>query len=103
MNNLTEIVTILGGILGTAGLWKFAESRLKVMAKQKKEDIINSDTHQYRDDLKKRVTKLEELLEASGKEKDDLRAAVLKLTGEVAALRTKVEFLERENDRLKDR
>jgi predicted nuclease with TOPRIM domain len=103
MNNLTEMATILAGVLGTAGLWKFAETRLKVRAEQKKENIINSDGHQYRDDLKKRVTKLEELLEASAKEKDDLRAAVLQLTGEVAALRTKVEFLERENDRLKER
>jgi predicted RNase H-like nuclease (RuvC/YqgF family) len=101
MDNLTEIVTILGGVLGTAGLWKFAETRIKVKAEQKKEDTENSDTVQYRDDLKKRVTKLEELLEHSAKEKDELRALVLKLTEEVASLRTKVEFLEKENERLK--
>ena len=102
-NNITEIVTILAGVLGTAGLWKFAETRLKVRAEQKKEEIENSDGHQYRDDLKNRVTKLEELLEASAKEKDELRQSVLKLTAEVAALRIKGEFLEKENDRLKAR
>ena len=54
-------------------------------------------------DLKKRVAKLEDLLEESAREKDELRNSVLKLTEEVASLRTKVEFLEKENERLKMR
>ena len=103
MDNLTEIVTIIGGVLGTAGIWKFAEARLKIKAEQKKEEIENNDGVQYRDDLKKRVTKLEELLEHSAQEKDELRKQILKLTEEVASLRTKVEFLEKENERLKMR
>jgi len=101
MDNITEIVTVIVGVLGTAGIWKFAEARLKVKAEQKKEEIENNDGNQYRDDLKKRVSKLEELLEESAKEKDELRASVLKLTEEVASLRTKVEFLEKENEILK--
>jgi len=101
MDNLTEIITIVGGVLGTAGIWKFAEARLKLKAEQKKEETQNSDGVQYRDDLKKRVSKLEELLVESAKEKDELRSQVLKLTEEVASLRTKVEFLEKENERLK--
>ena len=36
MDNLTEIVTIIGGVLGTAGIWKFAEARIKVKAELKK-------------------------------------------------------------------
>jgi len=40
-------------------------------------------------------------LAESSDEKDDLRDKVLKLTEEVSALRIKVEFLERENERLK--
>ena len=101
MDNLTEIITIVGGVLGTAGIWKFAEARLKLKAERKKEETQNSDGVQYRDDLKKRVSKLEELLVESAKEKDELRSQVLKLTEEVASLRTKVEFLEKENERLK--
>lgn len=101
MDNLTEIITIVGGVLGTAGIWKFAEARLRLKAEQKKEETQNSDGVQYRDDLKKRVSKLEELLVESAKEKDELRSQVLKLTEEVASLRTKVEFLEKENERLK--
>jgi len=101
MDNITEIITIVGGILGTAGIWKFAETRIKVRAEQKKEEIENNDSHQYRDDLKKRVAKLEELLAESAKEKDELRKSLLDLTAEVSSLRTKVEFLEKENERLK--
>ncbi len=103
MDSVTEIVTIVGGVLGTAGLWKFAEARMKIRAEQKKDETVNSDGIQYRDDLKRRVTKLEELLDESSKEKDELRSLVLKLTEEVSALRTKVEFLEKENERLKNK
>jgi len=103
MDSVTEIVTIVGGVLGTAGLWKFAEARMKIKAEQKKDEDKNNDGIQYRDDLKRRVSKLEELLVESAKEKDELRQSVLKLTEEVSALRTKVEFLEKENERLKMR
>ena len=45
---------------------------------------------------------MESLLAKSADEKDELRDKVLELTGEVQALRVKVEFLEKENDRLKN-
>ena len=53
-----------------------------------------------RHDCKDRISKLEALLEASAREKDDLRNLVLKLTSEVAELRVKVEFLSTENSKL---
>ncbi len=56
---------------------------------------------EYKDDLKKRVNRLEVLLTESSVEKDDLRLCVIKLTEEVATLREKVKFLEAENERLK--
>ena len=57
---------------------------------------------QYRDDLKHRVRNLEALLSQSSEEKDQMRQQVLALTAEVHALRVKVEFLEKENERLKN-
>ena len=57
----------------------------------------------YRDDLKNRVRNLEALVAQSAQEKDELRDLVLKLTEEVSALRIKVEYLEKENDRLKNK
>jgi hypothetical protein len=76
---------------------------LRVKAEEKKNKVENSDGVQYRDDLKNRVRNLEALLAQSAQEKDDLRDLVLKLTEEVSALRIKVEYLEKENDRLKNK
>jgi peptidoglycan hydrolase CwlO-like protein len=63
------------------------------MHKERDEDFI-------RHDCKDRISKLEALLEASAREKDDLRGMVLALTKEVAALSVKVEYLTKENDKL---
>jgi hypothetical protein len=84
---LVTIVTVLGG----ASAWRFYEKR--AMHKERDEDFI-------RHDCKDRISKLEALLEASAKEKDDLRVMVLNLTKEVAALSVKVEFLTKENEDL---
>ena len=103
MDNITQIVITLATVAGSAGIWKFFEARLRVKSEEKKSQIENSDGVQYRDDLKNRVRNLEALLAASAEEKDELRNQVLALTQEVSALRVKVEFLEKENDRLKNK
>ena len=102
MDNLTQIIITVATVAGSAGIWKFFEARLKVKAEERKENIQNNDGIQYRDDLKDRVRNMESLLAKSADEKDELRNKVLELTGEVQALRVKVEFLEKENDRLKN-
>ncbi len=83
-------ITVLGG----TGAWRYYEKR--ALNKERDEDFI-------RHDCKDRITKLEALLEASSKEKDDLRNMVLTLTKEVAALTVKVEFLTKENETLNKR
>ena len=103
MDNITQIVITLATVAGSAGIWKFFEARLRVKSEEKKTERENSDGVQYRDDLKNRVRNLEQLLATSADEKDELRNQVLALTQEVSALRVKVEFLERENDRLKNK
>ena len=95
MDNITQIIITLATILGSAGIWKFFEARLKVKAEEKKTELQNNDGVQYRDDLKSRVTRLEELLEESS-------SKVLTLTAEVNQLRTEVRFLTKENERLKN-
>ncbi len=67
----------------------------------KKNEAQNDDGNLYRDDLKARVRNLETLLAQSSDEKDELRDTVLALTAQVSELRVKVEFLEKENERLK--
>ena len=102
MDNLTQIIITIATVAGSAGIWKFFEARLKVKAEERKSDLINNDGIQYRDDLKDRVRNLEALLAKSADKEDELQQVVLKLTGEVEALRVKVEFLEKENERLKN-
>ena len=103
MDNVTQIIITIATVAGSAGIWKFFEARLKVKSEEKKSKLENNDGVQYRDDLKNRVRNLEALLATSSDEKDELRNQVLALTQEVSALRVNVEFLEKENERLKNK
>ena len=84
---LITAITVLGG--STA--FRFYEKR--ALHRERDEDFI-------RHDCKDRISKLEALLEESAKEKDEMRALILKLTSEVAELRVKVEYLTAENKNL---
>jgi hypothetical protein len=86
----TVLITALT-VLGSASAWRFYEKR--AMRKERDEEFI-------RHDCKDRITKLETLLETSSKEKDEMRATILKLTESVAQLAIKVEFLQKENSEL---
>ena len=101
MDNITQIIATIAGVLTSGAIWKYLENRMKAKAQERKERIANDDAVLYRDDLKSRVKNLETLLANSADEKEDLRTQVLNLTAEVNALRVKVEFLEKENQRLK--
>ena len=91
MENIYSVLITAVTVLGGTGAWRYYEQR--AMHKEKDEDFI-------RHDCKDRISKLEALLEASAKEKDDLRTMVLTLTKEVAALSVKVEYLTKENETL---
>lgn len=102
MGDYVQIIVTIVGVLGSASIWKYLEARLKARSEDKKINIENNDGVQYRDDLKNRVRNLETLLATSSDEKEELRKQVLGLVEEVSALRIKVEFLEKENQRLKN-
>jgi hypothetical protein len=82
-------ITVLGG----ASAWRFYEKRAET--RERDEQFI-------RHDCRDRIAKLEALLEAAGKEKDEMRGLILKLTASVAELKIKVEFLSAENAKLKN-
>lgn len=94
MGDYVQVIVTLIGVLGSASIWKYMEVRLRVNKNQ-------NDTVQFRDDLKQRVKNLEAMLNESGREKDELRQQILDLTAEVYSLRVEVEYLKRENERLK--
>jgi len=103
MDSWVQIVVTIIGVLSSGAIWKYLEARLKANTESKKVELQNNDGVQYRDDLKHRVRNLETLLAQSSDDKEELRNQVLELTAEVNALRVKVEFLEKENDRLKNK
>jgi hypothetical protein len=91
MENLYSVLITAITVLGGTTAFRFYEKR--AMRKEKDDEFI-------RHDCKDRISKLEALLIAAGKEKDDLRNMILALTKEVAALTVKVEFLTKENEEL---
>jgi phage shock protein A len=91
MENMYSVIITAITVLGGTGAWRYYEKR--ALSKERDDDFI-------RHDCKDRISKLEGLLEAAAREKDDLRSMVLELTREVAALGVKVEFLTKENDKL---
>lgn len=95
MADYTQIIITLVGVIGSGAIWKYLEARLKAKNEVRKESHQENDTVQFRDDLKSRVQRLENLLEESSEK-------VLELTGEVNQLRTEVRFLTRENERLRN-
>jgi hypothetical protein len=91
-SNLWTVLLTAITVLGSTSAFRYYEKR--ALHKERDDDFI-------RHDCKDRISKLEALLEDSAREKDDLRSLILKLTSEVAELRTKVEFLSNENTKLK--
>tara|TARA_B110000858_G_scaffold183993_1_gene224817 strand:+ start:261 stop:572 length:312 start_codon:yes stop_codon:yes gene_type:complete len=100
MDNFLQIILAVIGVLGSASVWRYFEAKLKSNIEEKRFELQNNEGVQYRNDLKTRVTNLEDLLENSGKEKDTLRQQVLDLVAEVHALRVEVDYLKKENQSL---
>jgi len=91
MENIYSVLITAITVLGGTGAWRYYEKR--ALSKERDDEFI-------RHDCKDRISKLEGLLEAAGKEKDELRMMILTLTKEVAALSVKVEYLTKENEEL---
>jgi hypothetical protein len=77
---LITAITVLGG----SAAWRYYEKR--ALHRERDDDFI-------RHDCKDRISKLEALLDAAGKEKDEMRTQILELVAEVAALRTEIKYL----------
>ena len=83
-DNIYTVVMTAITVLGSAAAFRFYEK--KSMRKERDEEFI-------RHDCKDRISKLEALLSESAKEKDEMRAQILELIAEVAALRTEIKYL----------
>jgi hypothetical protein len=85
MENIYTVIITAITTLGGASAWRYFEKRAS-----HKED----DERYIRMDCQTRISKLELLLEQSSKEKDEMRAQILKLVEEVSALRVEIKYLE---------
>lgn len=92
------IITILT-LLGSAGAWQFYQSRMKLKHQERKED--KGEQTLFRDDLRERVAVLEERLEQAYKEKAETQARLTEVMTELAEYKVRLEFLEKENNRLR--
>jgi septal ring factor EnvC (AmiA/AmiB activator) len=88
MENIYTVIIAVVSTLGGASAFRYYEKRA-----QKREQ----DERWMQNECQSRISKLETLLETSSKEKDELRAMVLKLSIQVAELTTKIAYLETQN------
>lgn len=89
MENIYSVLITAITVLGGTTAFRFYEKR--AMRKERDEEFI-------RHDCKDRIAKLEALLDASSREKDEMRKMILDLTAKVAELKVTVDFLRNEND-----
>jgi predicted nuclease with TOPRIM domain len=99
--DLTNILITLATVLTSAGAWQFYQNRLKM--KIDKEQVDKKDQNLYRDDLRERVIVLETKLETTIKEKEGLLKEMGDLSTKVTEYKIRLEFLEKENERLKSK
>lgn len=90
-NSISTVLITAITVLGSARAWSYYEKR--ALLKERSENYL-------KDDCRDRIVKLEQLLEKSSSEKDEMRSTILNLSSQVAELRVKVEYLESENDEL---
>lgn len=96
---LDTIIMSIAGILGSAGVWTFLVKRMEINAKKDAEE--QKEYLLYRDDLRERVAVLESKLMDERSTNEQLRAIITDLKQELAEYKTRLEFLETENARLK--
>ena len=99
--------TILGSIIAaltSAQAWGFWQRKQQARAQREKEE--RDDKNLYRDDLRKEVQNLKEELKKSYKEKDEefkkMQEQIVALTKQLSEFKIRVEFLEKENTRLRE-
>lgn len=99
--NLTSTIITIATVLTSAGAWQFYQNRLKLKHKEKVED--RSEQTLFRDDLRERVAILEQKLEEAYDNKAKTERKLTEVMTQLAEYKVRLEFLEKENDRLKAR
>jgi hypothetical protein len=99
MESYTTIIITAVTVLGSTGAWTYYQNRLKLKYDSKKED--KTDQNLFRDDLRERVAVLESRLEQERSAKEKTTEEVIELRTKLTEYKVRLEFLEKENERLK--
>ena len=97
-DSISTVIITLITVAGSAGAWKFYESKLKLRYKlsehNTKENVL------FREDLRERVNNLEKKLTEQELEKEELQRQITELKTQLAEYKVRLEYLEIENKRL---
>jgi septal ring factor EnvC (AmiA/AmiB activator) len=96
---LTIVITLLT-VLGSAGAWKYYESKLRL-----KHKITERNTEEhilFREDLRDRILRLEKKIAEKDREKDELQRQIMDLTAQLTEYKVRLEYLEKENKKLRN-
>lgn len=99
-----DYATLIGAIftaLAGSKLWDWLQKKGELNLAIKKQG--DEKLAEYRDDLRDRVAKLEGMIENQQNERITLLQQIGQLNAELAAMKVKLEFLEHENSRLRNR
>lgn len=100
MEHWSQILITLATVFTSAGAWQYYQNRLRVKHQELKEN--RGEQVMFRDDLRERVVILEQKLEQAYNEKQEVSERLAKVMTELAEYKVRLEFLEKENDRLKN-
>jgi len=105
-DTLTSLYTVVIAVvtaLSSTKAWDFWQKRQ--IAKRDQDNKDQKETHLYRDDLREEVKRLRneiiDLYEKREVELKELQGQIASLKEQLAAFKTRVEFLEKENKKLK--
>ena len=99
--DLPQILITALTLIFSAGAWNFYQARMKLKHNERKDE--KDEKTLFRDDLRERVAKLEQLLDQAQEEKEAIQEKLTNVLQDLAAYRVRLEFLEKENERLRHR
>lgn len=98
--NISTVIITLITVAGSAGAWKFYESKLKL--KYKLSEHNTRENVLFREDLRERVYNLEKKLTERELEKEELQKQITELKTQLAEYKVRLEYLEKDNKRLSE-
>jgi|TARA_B100000282_G_scaffold253198_1_gene198326 uncharacterized protein YlxW (UPF0749 family) len=103
MSNLESILIALVCGLTSANAWQYYQKRIQALLELEREE--KKEKNQYQDKLAKEVDELKEKLSKIYKQREEelnsMNERILELSNELARMKVKIQYLEKENQELR--